>query len=79
MWWVLVCIGASVGMAKGNSVQPEERAIRQRLEDQRSEHTYRMRWRVRGWNGWQTYGRIEWESEQQLQSASRVGDARAAV
>lgn len=65
MWWVLVCIGAGVGMAKANSVQPEERAMRQRLEDQRSERTYRMRWRVRGWNGWQTYGRIEWESEDQ--------------
>ena len=62
---VLVCIGASVGMAKANSVARRGLFGREAEGISEASIPIRMRWRVRGWDGWQTYGRIEWESEDQ--------------
>ena len=49
MWRLPVLIGTGLGMDELWDLQLEEEAsMRQIIEDQRSEHAYRIRWRVLG-------------------------------
>ncbi len=66
MKWICALCVVLTGAVYAEDSRPERMASEELvLDDESSEHAFRVRWRLRGWSDFQVYQRAEWQRDAQ--------------